>query len=128
MASPVVVSVVVVSGSQEQQNPGYASVPVPNLASVLTSCREQEAAAPLMAMHQKSLKDLHAVAAGSVMAVHQKTSGPLKEFHATAAITLPPPKPIKIDMEDIIDEIHFCESVVVCFVIGANPPLHVIDG
>ena len=40
----------------------------------------------------------------------------------------PPPKPIKIDMEDIIDEIHFWESAVVCFVIEANPPLHIIDG
>lgn len=42
--------------------------------------------------------------------------------------TSPHPKPVKIDMDDVIDEIHFWETFVVCFVMGANPPLHVIEG
>lgn len=29
-------------------------------------------------------------------------------------------KPIKIDLEDIIHEVQFWESVVVCFVLGAH--------
>lgn len=38
----------------------------------------------------------------------------------TVSVTgnIPPPKPVKIDMEEIIDEIHLWESVVVCYVIG----------
>lgn len=40
----------------------------------------------------------------------------------------PHPKPVIISMKDIIDEIHFWESAVVCFVMGANPPLNVIEG
>lgn len=35
---------------------------------------------------------------------------------------------IKIDEEDIQDEVNFWESSVVCFVLGANPPTHVIEG
>ena len=35
---------------------------------------------------------------------------------------------IKISFDDIEDEIRYWESAVVCYVIGANPPLHVIDG
>ena len=34
---------------------------------------------------------------------------------------------IKINFEDIEDEIRYWESAVVCYVIGVNPPLHVID-
>lgn len=37
------------------------------------------------------------------------------------------PKSIKIDMSDIEDEIKYWETAVVCFVVGSNPPLHIID-
>ena len=37
-------------------------------------------------------------------------------------------KPIKIDFDDIVDEVHFWEFAVVCFILGANPPLHVMEG
>ena len=33
-----------------------------------------------------------------------------------------------LNLSDIKDQIKYWESAVVCFVIGANPPLHVIDG
>ena len=35
---------------------------------------------------------------------------------------------IKIDYEDVKDEIEYWENVVVCYVIGANPPFPVIEG
>ncbi|XP_048503040.1 uncharacterized protein LOC125498800 [Beta vulgaris subsp. vulgaris] len=35
---------------------------------------------------------------------------------------------IKIDVEDIQSEINFWNSSVVCYVIGADPPVHVMDG
>ena len=35
---------------------------------------------------------------------------------------------IKINFEDIDDEIRYWESAIVCYVIGDNPPLHIIDG
>src|SRR5688500_4536313 len=38
------------------------------------------------------------------------------------------PNIVKIDLSDIEDEIHYWETAVVCFVVGANPPLHVLDG
>lgn len=37
-------------------------------------------------------------------------------------------KMVKIDFEGIIDEVHFWESAVICFVLGANPHLHVMEG
>ena len=37
-------------------------------------------------------------------------------------------KIVKIELSDIEDEIKYWESAVVCFVVGANPPLHVMDG
>lgn len=37
------------------------------------------------------------------------------------------PKPIKISYEDIEDELKFWETFVVCYVLGDNPPLHVIE-
>ena len=38
------------------------------------------------------------------------------------------PKTVKIDYSDIEDEVKYWESAVVCFVVGVNLPLHVIDG
>ena len=38
------------------------------------------------------------------------------------------PRFVKIELADIEDDIKYWESSVVCFVVGANPPLHVIDG
>ncbi|XP_021863901.1 uncharacterized protein [Spinacia oleracea] len=35
---------------------------------------------------------------------------------------------VKITQDDICDEIQFWESSVVCFVLGENPPSHVIEG
>lgn len=35
---------------------------------------------------------------------------------------------MKIDLSDIEDEIRYWETVVVCLVVEANSPLHVIDG
>ena len=38
------------------------------------------------------------------------------------------PKPVKIKLANVEDEIKYWKTAIVCFVIGANPPLHVIDG
>lgn len=38
------------------------------------------------------------------------------------------PKSIKIELSDVEDEIKYWETAVVCFVVGSNPSLHVIDG
>ena len=46
----------------------------------------------------------------------------------TSGTSSPSPKPIKIFYEDIEDELKFWETSVVCYVLGANPPLHVIEG
>ena len=46
----------------------------------------------------------------------------------TEGITPLKPNVVKIDLSDVEDEIHYWEIAVVCFVVGANPPLHVIDG
>ena len=35
---------------------------------------------------------------------------------------------IKITLEDVEDEIHYWSSAMVCYVLGANPPVSVIDG
>lgn len=35
---------------------------------------------------------------------------------------------VKITMEDIEDEIMYWKSTVICYVLGSNPPLPVIDG
>ena len=45
-----------------------------------------------------------------------------------SGILLVPPTSIKISYEDIEDELLFRKTSVVCFVLGAEPPLHVIDG
>ena len=37
------------------------------------------------------------------------------------------PAPVKISYEDIADETTFWETSVVCYVLGVNPSLHVID-
>ena len=42
--------------------------------------------------------------------------------------TISNPKLFKIDLSDIEDEIRYWEITVACFVVGANPLLHVIDG
>ncbi|XP_062073377.1 uncharacterized protein LOC133777697 [Humulus lupulus] len=34
---------------------------------------------------------------------------------------------VKIELEDIEEEINYWQSVIVCYVIGANPPLHVLE-
>ena len=34
----------------------------------------------------------------------------------------------KITIDDIAKKVRYFENVVVCFVVGVNPPLHVIDG
>ncbi|XP_056695032.1 uncharacterized protein [Spinacia oleracea] len=36
--------------------------------------------------------------------------------------------PVQIDLDDIVDEVNFWQSAIVCYVIGANPPQHVMDG
>lgn len=38
------------------------------------------------------------------------------------------PSPVKISYEDVAEECVFWETSVVCYVLGANPPLHVING
>uniref|UniRef100_A0A803PBM5 DUF4283 domain-containing protein n=1 Tax=Cannabis sativa TaxID=3483 RepID=A0A803PBM5_CANSA len=35
---------------------------------------------------------------------------------------------VKIDLEDIEDEINFWKPSLVCYVLGANPPLHILEG
>ncbi|KAM6551072.1 hypothetical protein CsatB_000880 [Cannabis sativa] len=35
---------------------------------------------------------------------------------------------VKITLDDIEDEIHFLSSSIVCYVLGANPPLYVLEG
>lgn len=66
------------------------------------------------------------LASGHAIAVPCTRAGSISNFSLTGTLALP--KPIKIDMDDIIDEIRFWESDVVCYVIGANPRLHVIEG
>ena len=36
--------------------------------------------------------------------------------------------PPSIDLDDIIDEIAYWESAMICYVLGANPPLKVMEG
>ena len=38
------------------------------------------------------------------------------------------PLPIKISYSDIEEELKYRESSVICYVLGANPPIHVIEG
>lgn len=35
---------------------------------------------------------------------------------------------VKITMEDIVDEIEFWNAAIVCYVLGANPPIHIMEG
>lgn len=37
-------------------------------------------------------------------------------------------KCVKIDVEDIQEEIDFWNSVVICYILGANPPIYVMEG
>ncbi|XP_048489821.1 uncharacterized protein LOC125491779 [Beta vulgaris subsp. vulgaris] len=37
-------------------------------------------------------------------------------------------KSIKIDIEDVQDKINLWNSAIICYVIGANPPIHVMEG
>lgn len=37
-------------------------------------------------------------------------------------------QPIRIDLEDIEDEINYWSSSIICYVVGANPPSHVMEG
>lgn len=37
-------------------------------------------------------------------------------------------KPVKIDMEDISDEIYFHNSSIICYVLGDNPPIQAMEG
>ncbi|XP_021836936.1 uncharacterized protein [Spinacia oleracea] len=36
--------------------------------------------------------------------------------------------PVEIELEDIQEEVEFWMSVVVCYVVGANPPINVMEG
>lgn len=36
--------------------------------------------------------------------------------------------PIQIDLDDIQEEIEFWNSAILCYVVGANPPAHVMEG
>lgn len=38
------------------------------------------------------------------------------------------PRLINITFDDIANEVSLWKSSVVCFVLGANPPLHIIEG
>uniref|UniRef100_A0A803PLB8 DUF4283 domain-containing protein n=1 Tax=Cannabis sativa TaxID=3483 RepID=A0A803PLB8_CANSA len=35
---------------------------------------------------------------------------------------------VKIDLEDIEDEINYWKPSLVCYVLGSNPPLHILEG
>lgn len=35
---------------------------------------------------------------------------------------------VKIDMEDIQEEVDFWNSAVICYVVGSNPPIQVMEG
>ena len=35
---------------------------------------------------------------------------------------------VKIDLVDIQDEIDYWNSSIICYVIGVNPPSHVMEG
>ncbi|XP_056687955.1 uncharacterized protein [Spinacia oleracea] len=56
-----------------------------------------------------------------------------EHIHANTAETVviaysPVPSPVTIDLEDIEDEIAYWQSAVVCYVLGANRPQHVMEG
>lgn len=36
--------------------------------------------------------------------------------------------PVQIELDDIQEEVEFWNSSVICYIIGANPPAHVMDG
>ena len=37
-------------------------------------------------------------------------------------------EPVSIEMEDIQEEIDFWSSSIICYVVGANPPIQVMEG
>ena len=45
-----------------------------------------------------------------------------------SGIVLTPPPPVKISYADVADELDFWGTSVVCYVLGANPPPHVVEG
>ncbi|XP_021838838.2 uncharacterized protein [Spinacia oleracea] len=40
----------------------------------------------------------------------------------------PVSSPVQIDLDDIQDEVDFWNSSIICYIIGANPPIHVMEG
>ena len=57
-----------------------------------------------------------------------KTSPTLPNSVHTSGINPPHPTHIKINYSDIEDELKYWESAVICYILGANPPLNVIEG
>ncbi|KAL9225962.1 hypothetical protein vseg_001831 [Gypsophila vaccaria] len=35
---------------------------------------------------------------------------------------------LQLEEDDVIDELEYCKNAVICFIMGANPPGHVIEG
>ena len=56
---------------------------------------------------------------------HDHTQGQMLLLHQTNP---PPLPPVKISYSYIAEELNFWESSIVCYILGANPPLHVVEG
>ena len=51
------------------------------------------------------------------------------EFRPPDPIEMHPvSSPVQIDFNDIQDEVDFWNSSIICYIIGANPPIHVMEG
>lgn len=51
------------------------------------------------------------------------------EFRPPDPIEMHPvSSPVQIDLNDIQDEVDFWNSSIICYIIGANPPIHVMEG
>ncbi|XP_062080614.1 uncharacterized protein LOC133785384 [Humulus lupulus] len=56
------------------------------------------------------------------------TSGGTEKVIAGKVIDQKTTSGVKIDVEDIAEEVNFWQSSLVCYVLGANPPIRILEG